>query len=554
MASSVTGVQKILWWFAAADPQILSKMKSRSQMAMSALGLVFLFNFMVLVFIWSKVGFSFFGFLGVIAPGILVPSTMLLLDRVVSLGVIKRHQALKKYSGSTTNHGSGYLMWRVFVALCFSFATSFVFMLDLSDSLIKEQLSRDARVQNETLRDKYASRINDSLEVDLNKLTERKAVLTERMNFLQGKYQESDKLAQEALEQASVARAEAASERAGLGSRIGGAGPKYKANMAIYKERTEFAKKQQTEAEASKREMDKVELELSQVNERLSEVDRERQKELSSIDAQLRGDLRYVPIADGFFAKSSAFLELFKDDERGIGILATTVMLFVVLFLLEMAGFIAILMMPVVPYYIALTADNEQEIARIVAESDANIKKYQQGDLPNDKAKAVSPPPKPLPKPASGSADNKKPSEVVAKAVLNQPSKKPADAKSDVKEGAKGGAQKVAAEKKTDENKPSPKPAGAKKVEETKKSTESPKKPEEKGAGKQPVLASGEKSAPNSPKVTASTSASLAKTSPVMSAKKSDRPMRTKTPVERFSRLFKTHKPKSDEANKKSSA
>ena len=429
MSSNVSGIQKVLWWFAAADPQILSNMRSRSRMAMSALGLVFMFNFMVLIFIWSKVGLSFFGFLGILAPGILVPSTMLLLDRVVSLGVIKKHHALKKYSESTNTHGRGYLVWRICVALCFSFATSFVFMLDLSDSLIKEQLNRDARVQNEELRDKYASRINESIEVDLTKLSERKEVLKERLVFLQTKYQDADNQAQQALEQASEARAEAASEKAGLGSRVGGEGPRYKANMRIYDERTEFAKNQQEKAEEAKREMDRAELELTQVNERLSDLDRERQKELSSIDAQLEGDLRYVPIADGFFAKSSAFMELFKDEERGSGILATTIMLFIVLFLLEMAGFIAVLMMPVVPYYIALTADNEQEIARIVAESDANIQKYKEGKIDDD-PKLIAPTNHAPTKTEIDSANKgakvveEKPSKVVTQAILNQPNKK----------------------------------------------------------------------------------------------------------------------------------
>ena len=73
-------------WIAGAAPDDVCRLSQRTGMLYTALGLVFAANFLILLFVWCKVGWHYFGVPGLLVPGITVPVLCVIgLDRLVAM-------------------------------------------------------------------------------------------------------------------------------------------------------------------------------------------------------------------------------------------------------------------------------------------------------------------------------------------------------------------------------------------------------------------------------------------------------------------------------------
>ena len=76
----------VLYWMSGAAREDLQGLPQRTRIQYATLGLAFAVNLLVLVFVWGKVGLRYFGWPGLVVPGLALPLLFVMcLDRLVAM-------------------------------------------------------------------------------------------------------------------------------------------------------------------------------------------------------------------------------------------------------------------------------------------------------------------------------------------------------------------------------------------------------------------------------------------------------------------------------------
>lgn len=366
-AATVPGqTQSLAWWIAGAAPDDVCRLPQRTGMQYTALGLVFATNFLILLFVWCKVGWHYFGVLGLLVPGITVPVLYVIgLDRLVAMR--RRHLTgdLQGFS-RTPRERSFEPLFRVASAVALSALSAFTFMMEQSaDSTLAFQ-NKQARHANSALRAELEARVSGETDIRGQQLAERMQQFGQERDRLSGLLQQQQGLAAQAESGSRTALGEAAREAGGLGHRLAGSGPRHQAQMRLADlsgAAAAEAQQRQADLEARRASLDH---EGASLRAEVLAAEASRNAGFSAIDARIRDDDRYVAPARGLFADATAFMRLFADPDEGLGRWLLAVLLFAVLMSLECAALIGLGINPHSPLDVLRANDDRVTAARLL--------------------------------------------------------------------------------------------------------------------------------------------------------------------------------------------
>lgn len=359
---------------AGAAPEDMARLGQRARMQYATLGLVFLLNFVVLLGVWIKVGVAYFGVTGVLIPGIALPALFVIgLDRLAAMRPRVLTDELAGFNLESQHRNRWELRLRVAMAVTLSALTTFTFMLSLARDPIHEQQNLDAREANRPLRDDLTERLRSAHAMRVGQLSGQEQRLLQERKVLQD---QADVAAQElsrAEALARQARDRAAIEAGGLQNRLQGMGPRFRAESQLAEQNEASAqvlRQQLHEAQAKRPPVDR---ELAEVQASALAAQAGLERGLARLDEHMRLDQRYVAPRRGLFADATAFIRLYSDPKEGAGQLVTTLLLGGVLFTVECAALLGLALNPSSPLDVLRLADNREQAARIVAESEIAI-------------------------------------------------------------------------------------------------------------------------------------------------------------------------------------
>ena len=369
---------KILYWFAGVSAEDMARLSTRTRLKLAALGLAFVIGLIVLVFAWVHVGHTYFGWIGVIVPGLAVPAAMILgLDRLIAMQPRRLTGELAAYNQveqpGEADARKTQRRARMATALVFSAITVYTLLLSMSQDSIQHAQREASSRANAQLRSVFEQRIQAAHALSDGALAQRLTDLqTERATLVTASSQ-ADAAAKTADAAALKAQNDASREAGGLDGRDTGTGPKYRAQREIEAYQNAEAAKQQLKVNVLRQRIDAIDRSITSTNA-------ERNSLKSSTDASLRGvpqaimaDPTYVRVKSGLFADSSAFIRLYADPEEGPGHWLLTLLLAPFLFALECVPLLALALYGSSAYDVFRMAESRAEAAGAVAAAEMLI-------------------------------------------------------------------------------------------------------------------------------------------------------------------------------------
>lgn len=331
-----------LWWMAGADKGNMELSSSHAQMINTALGVVFLVNFIILVMIWSKVGFHYFG-LGGLILGLAIPCGFILgMDRIISMchrphnGVLNIHGIKEKKTSHTV------LSVRLLMSVFLCLASTFTFQLQQSHSLIVAKSAEYAKKANQPLRQEFVERISSKYKQQQRFISLQEESLNKNLLTVLNTQRINTTLENEALVKAGAAREEEFSEIGGLGSRAVGDGVRANAQRAIANHYEEIAADAGHHKEVATREISQIRSDLKDLQLQAMESETNQRQLFEGINLQMKSDSRYVAVQSGLFSDATIFFGFFSDPEVAYGIWITSFIIFGFLLVLELLALISL--------------------------------------------------------------------------------------------------------------------------------------------------------------------------------------------------------------------
>lgn len=345
-------------------------MPQRTQVQYSRLGLVVLFNMAVLVAVWCKVGWHFFGLVGLLVPGLAVPLLMAVgLDGLIAM---RRRRLTGEFSELEPKDGvapRSDRVGRLALATVFSALTTYTFMLDLAADPIRIHQQKQADIANQGLREELvgiahapAAALRGHAEARLSQIA------ADRLR-LNTAVESARTTAAAAHNKAQAARDEAAGESGGLDGKALGKGPRYDAQIERADNNQRAAQAAAQDAALLAGQLAAMDNEATTLRSSINTAEGGKASELASVNTRMKQDPRYQAPASGLFAEATSFLALYADPEKGPGQWLTTLLLFPFLLGLECAALIAFSLNPVSPIDVRRLAGNREEASRIVTQS-----------------------------------------------------------------------------------------------------------------------------------------------------------------------------------------
>jgi hypothetical protein len=365
-------IKKALLVVAGCNDQLIERCGDHTKNRYAGLGAIFLLNYLILVCVWSKVGFTYFGPFGLVAPGVLVPSLFLALDRLVAMRPRKLRGELEAYDVGASSSGNEVYL-RIWMAIVLSIATTTTFLIDQSKDLIEQKKQSQSTLLNKDLKNEYIRKGTEALELEISTkkqlLTSLESTLTMSKKELWGLGQKKTIFEAAALN----AEVQAQEERGGLNGKVQGCQDKCLAQLGIA-----HVNRQALNA-AIDREI-KVELVYLQTEEKinpltisLKELLNERSLLLESVTKQYQADERYRFVATGLFADATTFLALYADENVGNGMWLFTAIIMGLMSTLELAVLLGLCLLPTTTYDTIQIAENRLEASRHVCDAEIGI-------------------------------------------------------------------------------------------------------------------------------------------------------------------------------------
>lgn len=353
------------WWMAGADKDNLEMSSTRARMLNTALGVVFLVNFIILLMIWSKVGLHYFG-LGGLVLGLAIGCGFILgMDRIISMSHRPRNGVLDNYGIRENKTSNTALFVRILMSVFLTLASTFTFQLQQSHSLIAEKSAESARKANQPLHQELVERVTSEYKQQMEFISLQEKSHRERLAVVLNTQRDATILENEALVKAAASREEAFSEVGGLGRRAVGDGVRAKAQRAIANQNEVVAADARHRKEVATREISQIRLELKDLQSQAIASEASQRKRLDGIDPQMKSDSRYVAVKSGLFSDATIFIGFYSDPEVANGIWATSIISFGFLLALELIALISLSQKPSTSYDVAVHATEIKTINSI---------------------------------------------------------------------------------------------------------------------------------------------------------------------------------------------
>lgn len=362
---------KLLWWFSGTDSETIKTCPARDKALRSALGLVFLLNYAVLLLAWIKVGMRYFDWVGFI-PGVLVPSIFLALDRIIAM----RHRHL---SGILAVYNIGQaddkadVKLRVAMALALSLATTFTFQLDQANSLIREKTQIQSKTANATLRQEITAQVNAEYQQQLASLKQRQESLVEQRAIISDSLVDATNIVNESAAKARAARDQQIYEKGGLDGRPAGEKTKFHAQGELAELNEGIAAQAQSRQQVATNALGALDGQLSSIALERLNAEKDKTTRLAQVDKLMRQDSRFVPEKVGLFSDATIFIGLFFDPYVAAGMLVMSLLMWGILISLELSPLTALALLPVSAYDIALIANLRVQAAKLVAAAEIKL-------------------------------------------------------------------------------------------------------------------------------------------------------------------------------------
>lgn len=357
-------ISNVLYWLSGTDSEIIGECSVRDKMIKSGLGLIFLINYFILLLTWSKVGYRYFGIVGLI-PGILTPTAFLAFDRLIAMSQRRMTGPLAVYNDnvhSTKNE----IRLRVFMALSLTIMTTLTFQMSLADSIIREKADIEWKKDNADLRNdtvkfiraKYADMRQktttaiSALEKDLKVAEDRKAVASK----------ESLESSRKSLEAFGLARGEQGGLEKYAGSKVV-SGQGVKMNTADAIANAEKAHKEETTAifKDAEKKVNDITQNIEKLQNELVGISKSENDELAKLDDAISNNPLYVPKREGLFSDITIFMELFGDPKYAKGVWLGCISTWLFLICLELLALIGLYSAPTGTYDLKMMIKIRQE-------------------------------------------------------------------------------------------------------------------------------------------------------------------------------------------------
>ena len=145
-------IRRPLYWLAGTSEEEVSELPPSAGLQCQCLGIVMLANYLLLLAIWGKVGWRYFGAFGLVVPGLVLPTLMALgLDRLILMQSRPYRGVLAPATPEGVVPARRKSGARVVMAVLFSAFTTASFMVELSAPSIAAFHARESAQHNQPL-------------------------------------------------------------------------------------------------------------------------------------------------------------------------------------------------------------------------------------------------------------------------------------------------------------------------------------------------------------------------------------------------------------------
>lgn len=365
-----------LWWLSGTDIETIETCPSRDKMIRAAIGLVFALNYAILLVVWHKVGFHYFGWTGFI-PGFLVPSTFLALDRIIAMRHRHLSGILEVYNIGGQAEDKSEVKLRVAMALALSLATTFTFQLDQANSLIRGKTQAQWKAANSALRQEISAQVEAEYTQKLASFEQHQKSLTEQRAITGESLADATDTVKESSAKARAARDQQSYEKGGLDGRPAGEALKFHTQRELAERNEGIAAEAHSRQQVASKALVDIDDQLAKIALDRLNAEKDKTTRLAQVDELMQQDSRFVPEKVGVFSDATIFVGLFFDPDVAAGMWVMSVLIWGVLLTLELSALISLSILPASAYEIALIANLRVAASKLVCE--AEIKLAQQG-------------------------------------------------------------------------------------------------------------------------------------------------------------------------------
>jgi hypothetical protein len=362
------GLRDALHLAAGVGQQEMAQLNQSCSIQYATLGLVFALNYVLLAAAWIKVGWAYWGAVGVFVPGLAVPTLFILgVDRLVAMRSRPLSGELAAYSPPGSAGMKLEPLLRVCMAVALSSLTTLTFMMSASAPSIAKLHARDAVLANANLRNELEARVEGQYLLATTQAQAREEVAEAERKSQQTRAESLAVRLEEVQLAVRQARDGAAMEAGGLGTRLQGKGPRWEAQQQLALQNEQSAADLSMQLRQARNARQAAQADLAQARADATLALDKRNNDLADLDYRVKIDPRYTAPVNGLFADAAAFLRLFSDPQVGSGFWLMAVLGGPVMLVLETASLIALALNPASPLDVLRTASRRRLAAEIVA-------------------------------------------------------------------------------------------------------------------------------------------------------------------------------------------
>jgi hypothetical protein len=337
----------VLWWIGGSSVDIVAACDPCVRRRHTARGIVFTLNYLFLIGVWTSVGYEYFGPRGIVCPGLIVPSILVLgLGRLIAMQP-RRIVSLNSAGGpAVAAHPRRTWLPRVVIALILSSSTTLSLMMVESRDLIHNSAMEMARSANSSL-------YNEKTRITQAKFAALEAAHQARVQDLAKERDiENERLANAttALDAANTkleqAEREASYEQGGLDSRRSGKGTRYHAWQTLHEHYSDVVGKESGKQQLALQNIGRLNVDIDAERRQLGQFGADRQKQLDGLDQAVRSEAGYVAPTQGLFSDATLFLGLYGKSDVGPGMRIVSIIVALFLFVIELSDLIAVSLSP----------------------------------------------------------------------------------------------------------------------------------------------------------------------------------------------------------------
>lgn len=339
-------------------------------------GVVFLVNFVFLTFVWSSIGWRYLGPIGLICPGLVMPTLLVLgFGRLIAMQpwLLRGELALYNIEGMAESHKGLYWLPRVITAAVVSTLTTLLLLIALNQNLLRERALEASREANTALSTEYVNHIEAVSNAQLDEQNTQREETAEALQRAKDALSTATRNRADAEAKLSEADRQQHAEAGGLDGRAPGKKQRFRAWQAQAEDTAKDVQRENDRVTKAQGSVDTLTAQLAAIDNKLAGLQGERKRQLDEIPGAITQDPRYVPPLDGIFYDATLFLGLYGDRKLGPGLATFTVLLIPVLFSIELSDLIAILLSRCPLTMVAESLRVRVEIAKLVSRSESQI-------------------------------------------------------------------------------------------------------------------------------------------------------------------------------------